>query len=96
MWCHFGGWPFLQPEALWIDLNTFVTIQMMKHGRLVEGAVRAFAKERGLSDAGALLELVAAPSPRLPHDRPRGDAGPALDDLPSHRLETPAVDPRLR
>jgi hypothetical protein len=63
VWCQTGGWvpfrrlAFLQPEALWIDLNTFVSIQVMK-GSLVESAVRAFANERGLPDAGALLELL--------------------------------------
>lgn len=63
VWCQTGGWvpfrrlAFLQPEALWIDLNTFVTLQVMRGG-LVEGAVRAFAAERGLPDADALLELL--------------------------------------
>jgi hypothetical protein len=63
VWCQTGGWvpfrrlAFLDTEALWIDLNTFVTIQVMK-GSLVESAVRAFANERGLPDAGALLELL--------------------------------------
>jgi hypothetical protein len=63
VWCQTGGWvpfrrlAFLDAEALWIDLNTFVTIQVMKGG-LVESAVRAFVKKRGLPDAGALLELL--------------------------------------
>ena len=64
VWCQTGGWvpfrrlAFLEPEALWIDLNTFVTIKVMKEGWLVESAVRAFVQERGLPDSGALLELL--------------------------------------
>ena len=49
---------FIDPEALWNDLNTYVTIRVFKEGILVEDAVRAFAKERRLGDADALLELL--------------------------------------
>ncbi|GEP41413.1 hypothetical protein BGE01nite_07040 [Brevifollis gellanilyticus] len=64
VWCQTGGWvpfrrlAFLDAEAVWTDLNTFVTIRVMKDGALVEDAVRAFAKERRLGDADALLELL--------------------------------------
>jgi hypothetical protein len=64
VWAQTGGWvpfrrlAFLDPEALWTDLNTFVTIRVMKHGSLVEDAVRDFVKERHLGDADALLELL--------------------------------------
>ncbi len=64
VWAQTGGWvpfrriAFLDPEALWTDLNTFVTIRVMRDGTLVEDAVRAFANERKLADAGALLELL--------------------------------------
>ena len=64
VWCQTGGWvpfrrlAFLDPEALWTDLNTFVTIRIVKDGWLMEDAVRAFAKERRLGDADALLELL--------------------------------------
>lgn len=64
VWCQTGGWvpfrrlAFLDPEALWNDLNTYVTIRVVKDGWLVEDAVRAFAKERRLGDADALLELL--------------------------------------
>lgn len=64
VWCQTGGWvpfrrlAFLDAEAVWTDLNTFVTIRVMKEGALVEDAVRAFAKERRLGDADALLELL--------------------------------------
>jgi hypothetical protein len=64
VWCQTGGWvpfrrlAFLDPEAVWTDLNTFVTIRIMRHGALVEDAVRDFAKERRLGDADALLELL--------------------------------------
>ncbi len=64
VWCQTGGWvPFrrialIDPEAVWIDLNTFVTLRIVKDGWVVEDAVRAFAKERGLGDADALIELL--------------------------------------
>lgn len=64
VWCQTGGWvpfrriAFLDPEAVWTDLNTFVTLRVMRDGWLVEDAVRAFARERHLGDADALLELL--------------------------------------
>lgn len=64
VWCQTGGWvPFrrialIDPEAVWIDLNTFVTLRIVKDGWSVEGAVRAFVKERALGDADALIELL--------------------------------------
>jgi len=64
VWCQTGGWvpfrrlAFLQPEAVWTDLNTYVTIQIVKHGAVVADAVRDFAKLRGLGDADALIELL--------------------------------------
>ncbi|MEN3940745.1 hypothetical protein WJU23_05580 [Prosthecobacter sp. SYSU 5D2] len=64
VWCQTGGWvpfrrlAFIDPEALWNDLNTYVTIRIVKDGMLVEDAVRAFATQRRLGDADALLELL--------------------------------------
>ena len=64
VWCQTGGWvpfrrlAFLDAEALWTDLNTFVTIRVIKEGVLVEDAVREFAQKRHLGDADALLELL--------------------------------------
>lgn len=64
VWCQTGGWvpfrrlAFLDPEAVWTDLNTFVTIRVVKDGWLVEDAVRAFTQERHLGDVDALLELL--------------------------------------
>lgn len=64
VWCQTGGWvpfrrlSFLDPEALWNDLNTYVTIRVVRDGCLAEDAVRAFARERGLGDADALIELL--------------------------------------
>jgi hypothetical protein len=64
VWCQTGGWvpfrrlAFLDPEALWIDLNTFTTIKLMRDGWIVEQAVEAFAAERGLGDPLALLQLL--------------------------------------
>lgn len=64
VWCQTGGWvpfrrlAFLDEEALWTDLNTFTTIRLVKDGWIVERAVEEFAKERGLGDAMALLQLL--------------------------------------
>jgi hypothetical protein len=64
VWCQTGGWvpfrrlAFLDREAVWTDLNTFVTIKIVKEQMLVEDAVRAFVRERSLGDAEALLELL--------------------------------------
>lgn len=64
VWCQTGGWvpfrrlAFLDAEAIWTDLNTFTTIRLMKDGWIVEQAVEEFAKERGLGDPLALLQLL--------------------------------------
>ncbi len=64
IWCQTGGWvpfrrlAFLEPEALWTDLNTFTTIKLVREGWIVEQAVEAFVRERGLGDPLALLQLL--------------------------------------
>ncbi|MBB5038149.1 hypothetical protein [Prosthecobacter dejongeii] len=64
VWCQTGGWvpfrrlAFIDREAIWNDLNTYVTIRVIKDGALVEDAVRDFARERYLGDSDALLELL--------------------------------------
>ena len=64
VWCQTGGWvPFrrlayLDPEAIWTELNTFVTLRVFKQGQLVEEAVRDFAGERQLPNWRSLLELL--------------------------------------
>lgn len=64
VWCQTGGWvpfrrlAFLDKEALWIDLNTFTTLRVVRDGWTVEECVRTFAAERGMADADALLELL--------------------------------------
>ncbi len=64
VWCQTGGWvPFrrlayLDPEAIWTELNTFVTLRVFKQGQLVEEAVRDFANERQLPNWRSLLELL--------------------------------------
>ncbi len=64
VWCQTGGWvpfrrlAFLDPEAVWTDLNTFTTIKLVKEGWIVEKAVEVFAHERGLGDPLALLQLL--------------------------------------
>lgn len=64
VWCQTGGWvpfrrlAFIDDNAVWTELNTFVTLKMMRDGVLAEEAVREFARIRGVPDAHALLELL--------------------------------------
>lgn len=64
VWCQTGGWvpfrrlAFLDKEAVWNDLNTYVTIRSFAQGVLVEESVKEFARLRNLGDADALLELL--------------------------------------
>lgn len=61
VWCQTGGWhafrrlAFLEPEAVWIDLNTAVAIRIFKHGQTVEEAV---ATVFGADRLSAALELL--------------------------------------
>lgn len=64
VWCQTGGWvpfrrlAFIDGTAVWTELNTFVTLRMLKDGVAAEEAVREFARQRGCPDAHALLELL--------------------------------------
>lgn len=64
IWCQTGGWvPFrrlayLDPEAVWTELNTFVTLRIFKEGQRVEESVRDFAHKRQLPNWRSLLELL--------------------------------------
>lgn len=64
VWCQTGGWvpfrrlTFLDADAVWTELNTFVTLRLFQRGQLVEEAVRDFANERSLPNWRALLELL--------------------------------------
>ncbi len=57
VWCQTGGWhafrrlAFLQPEALWIELNTAVIARIMQHGQSVEAAVTGIVGEPRSTDA---------------------------------------------
>lgn len=61
VWCQTGGWTpfrrlaFLEPAAIWTEINTFVTLRLFKHGELVEEAVSHLPGGR---DQAALLELL--------------------------------------
>lgn len=52
VWCQTGGWtPFhrlsyLQPEGLWNEINTEVTLYLFRDGLSVEGALRRVFSER--------------------------------------------------
>ncbi|HRQ88954.1 MAG TPA: hypothetical protein PLA50_09165 [Bacteroidia bacterium] len=61
VWCQTGGWTpfrrlaFLEPEAIWTEINTFVTLRLFKHGELVEEALSHLSS---VPDRAALLELL--------------------------------------
>lgn len=61
VWCQTGGWTpfrrlaFLEADAVWTEINTFVTLRLFKHGELVEEAVSHLP---GVKDKAALLELL--------------------------------------
>jgi hypothetical protein len=64
VWCQTGGWvpfrrlAFLDSDAVWTELNTFVTLRLFQRNQLVEEAVRDFANERNLPNWRSLLELL--------------------------------------
>lgn len=61
VWCQTGGWTpfrrlaFLEPAAIWTEINTFVTLRLFKYGELVEEAV---SRLTGFENRAALLELL--------------------------------------
>ena len=61
VWCQTGGWhafrrrAFLEPRAIWIDLNATVVLRIFKDGASVEEAVASFFGRR---DASAAIELL--------------------------------------
>lgn len=64
VWCQTGGWvpfrrlAFIDPAAIWTELNTFVTLRLIKEGLSTEDAVREFAQRTHCPDPLALLELL--------------------------------------
>jgi len=64
VWCQTGGWvpfrrlAFIDDNAVWTELNTFVTLRLFKDRALVEDAVREFAQRIQCPDDRALLELL--------------------------------------
>lgn len=61
VWCQAGGWhafrrlAFIDPEAVWIDLNTTAALRIFKEGASVEEAVASFF---GPSKAPAAMEFL--------------------------------------
>jgi hypothetical protein len=63
VWCQTGGWhafrrlAFLDPEAVWIDLNAAAALRIFKEGESVEQVVTFFFGHGKASDAMELLRL---------------------------------------
>lgn len=64
VWCQTGGWiPFrrlcyLEPAAIWNELNSYVSIQLFRERATVEEAVQSFARQKDIHTADKLLELL--------------------------------------
>lgn len=64
VWCQTGGWvpfrrlSFLEPSALWNELNSYVTLKIFQNSWSVERSVEAFADELGCTNPQGLLELL--------------------------------------
>ncbi|MEM9281031.1 MAG: hypothetical protein AAGA96_04330 [Verrucomicrobiota bacterium] len=50
VWCQTGGWTpfrrlaFLEDEAIWTDINSWVTLRLFRYGDSVESAITSFPK----------------------------------------------------
>lgn len=61
VWCQTGGWTpfrrlaFIDPNAIWTEINTFITLRLFKHGELVEEAISHLP---GVENQSALIELL--------------------------------------
>ncbi len=61
VWCQTGGWTpfrrlaFIDPSAIWTEINTFVTLRLFKHGELVEEALSHLPN---VTNQAALIELL--------------------------------------
>lgn len=61
VWCQTGGWTpfrrlaFIDPAAIWTEINTFVTLRLFKHGELVEEALSHLPE---VTNPAALSELL--------------------------------------
>lgn len=64
VWCQTGGWvpfrrlAFIDTDAVWTELNTFVTLRLLKDGMSVNDAVRQFAHGIACPNPDALVELL--------------------------------------
>ncbi len=64
VWCQTGGWvPFrrlsyLDEEAVWNELNSFVTIKIFRENHTVAQAVQEFGAQAGWGDHDAVLEFL--------------------------------------
>ena len=64
VWCQTGGWvpfrrlAFIDGDAVWTELNTFVTLRLLKDGMSVNDAVRQFAHGIACPNPDALVELL--------------------------------------
>lgn len=64
VWCQTGGWlpfkrlSFLEPSAIWNELNSYVTLKVFRDMWSVEQAVTGFAGEISCGDPEGLLELL--------------------------------------
>ncbi len=64
VWCQTGGWgrfysrTFLEQSSRWNEINTHVTIRLLKYRETTEQAVAHYAREHRLPEPGNLLTLL--------------------------------------
>ncbi len=64
VWCQTGGWiPFrrlsyLEQDAIWNEINSFVTLKIFKENMSVSQAVNAMAREKNYQNPEAFLALL--------------------------------------
>lgn len=64
VWCQTGGWvpfrrlAFLEPDGIWNEINSFVTIQLFKEKSTVEEALTTYCQTTGCCDPAKLTELL--------------------------------------
>jgi hypothetical protein len=64
IWCQTGGWvpfrrlAFIDKDAVWSELNTIVTLRLLKDGISVDEAVREYARGIACPNPDALNELL--------------------------------------
>jgi hypothetical protein len=66
VWCQTGGWAkqawtnvtFIDKSSFWVELNTYVTIHLYRHGNSVDDAITSFCRDYGIKDIAQFTQLL--------------------------------------